>query len=255
MLENFFSIKKFNKIVVFGFFTSKGGVSKNEYFSLNCGQNGKDNRNNINKNINIALKKLGIENKNLKLINQIHSNKVFDINRINLNKNLFGDGLITKDKNISIGILTADCAPILIFDTKQTIACCLHSGWKGTLSNIVSKSIQKFRSNNVNEKDIIAVIGPCLGFKSYEVDKNFKLKFEKKNKSYLKYFKYKNKYKDYFDLRGIINYQLKKESIRNIYNIKKDTYSNKNNFFSHRRAVHQNRTNTGRMINIIALKD
>ena len=91
--------------------------------------------------------------------------------------------------------------------------------------------------------------------KYFEVDKKFKLKFIKKNNYYSKFFKYKNKNKDYFNLRGILNYQLNAEGISQIYNIKKDTYKNSDYFFSHRRATHQNKKFTGRMINIISFRD
>tara|TARA_B100000575_G_scaffold207868_1_gene169175 strand:- start:5225 stop:5992 length:768 start_codon:yes stop_codon:yes gene_type:complete len=255
MTKNYINLKRFNKIVDLGFFTSNGGVSKNEYTSLNCGISSKDNKNNILKNINIALKNLKIKHKNLKLINQTHSNKIYSIKKTNYNKKFYGDGLITKDKNIALGVLTADCAPIFIFDKKKTIVCCLHSGWKGTLANIVAKGIEKIKIYKINKKNIIAIVGPCLGYRNYEVDKSFKLRFIKKNKSYFKYFKSKNKSKDFFNLRGIINYQLKKEGIKYIYNINEDTYNHENKFFSHRRMLHQKKIDTGRMINIISLRD
>ena len=133
--------------------------------------------------------------------------------------------------------------------------CCLHSGWKGTLSNIIKKSINKFKEKKIKTYDIVAIVGPCLAFKNYEVDKNFKEKFIIKNNYYSRFFKSKNKNKDLFDLRGLINLQLKKEGIKNIYNIKRDTYDNSSLFFSHRRSTQQNKINTGRMINIIGLKD
>ena len=79
--------------------------------------------------------------------------------------------------------------------------------------NITKEGIKKIKNKKINKKDIIAVVGPCLGFKNYEVDKKFKSKFIKKNKILSKFFKPKNKNKDLFNLRGLINYQLKKEGI------------------------------------------
>ena len=143
----------------------------------------------------------------------------------------------------------------MIFDINEKIICSLHSGWKGALSNIVGKSIKILKSKKIKTNTIVAVVGPCLGYKNFEVDKKFKLKFIKKNKSYINFFKSKNKTKDLFNLRGLLNFQLKNEGIDNIFNIKKDTYKNSHSFFSHRRASHQNRMNTGRMINIISFKD
>ena len=254
-MQNFININKFVDIVNLGFFTSKGGISKGDFNSLNCSKSNDDKKNNVSGNIKIALNALGIEKKRLKLINQIHSNKIFFINNNNLNKDIYGDGLITENKNIALGILTADCAPIFIFDKKKSIVCCLHSGWKGALNNIVSKGIKKIKRKKIKSQNIIVIVGPCLGFSNFEVDKKFKLKFIKKNRSYQKFFKSKNRNKDIFDLRNLINFQISKEGIDNVFNIRKDTYKNSHIFFSHRRATHQNKIQTGRMINIISLRD
>ena len=254
-MQNFININKFVDIVNLGFFTSRGGISKGDFNSLNCSKSNDDKKNNVSKNIKIAINALGIEKKRLKLINQIHSNKIFFVNNNNLNKDIYGDGLITENKNIALGILTADCAPIFIFDKKKSIVCCLHSGWKGALNNIVSKGIKKIKRKKIKSQNIIVIVGPCLGFNNFEVDKKFKLKFIKKNKSYQKFFKSKNRNKDIFDLRSLINFQISKERIDNVFNIRKDTYKNSHIFFSHRRATHQNKIQTGRMINIISLRD
>ncbi len=253
MDKNFINLKKLNNNINFGFFTSTGGVSNGDYLSLNCSKSSNDKKINVKKNIKIALENLKIENKKLILINQTHSNKIFYINNKNYNNKFYGDGLITQEKNLALGILTADCAPIFIFDIKKSFVCCLHSGWKGSLINITAKCIKKLNNKKIKSQNIIAVVGPCLGFKNFEVDKNFKIKFIKKNYSYSKFFKYKNKNKDFFNLRSLINFQLKEEGVKNIYNISKDTYKNSHIFFSHRRATHQNKVNTGRMINIISL--
>jgi len=255
MLKNYHNLKKLEAFVNFGFFTSLGGISKGDYYSLNCNSKSEDKKINIKTNIKLALKKLGIERNRIKLINQIHSKKIFQINNINYKKKISGDGLITMEKKLALGVLTADCAPIFIFDIQKTIICCLHAGWQGTLSNIVNESILKLENKNIKKDNIIAIVGPCLGFKNYEVNKNFKMKFLKKNRSYSKFFKSKNNKKDLFNLRGILNYQLGKSGISEIYNINKDTYIKTNNFFSYRRSTHQKKIKSGRMINIISLRD
>ncbi len=255
MTKHYIDLKKLKDKINIGFFTSNGGVSKRNFYSLNCGINTNDSKNNIKKNINIALSNLDLKNKKLILLNQIHSNKVFIVNQNNSKKKLYGDGLITKDRNLALGILTADCAPIFIFDSNNSIICALHSGWRGSLLNIVEKSILKLKNRKINLNKLIAVIGPCLGLKNFEVDSSFKFKFINKNKDYKKFFREKNKNKDLFDLRGIINFQLKKAGICKIYNIKKDTYKYSKKFYSYRRITQQNKIDTGRMINIISLKD
>ena len=82
---------------------------------------------------------MGLQNKKLILINQIHSSKVVLINNSNINKKIEADGMMTSLNNIVLGVLTADCAPIFIYDNKNRFVCCLHSGWKGTLKNISKK--------------------------------------------------------------------------------------------------------------------
>ncbi len=255
MKKNFFNIKKIDNKINIGFFTSSGGVSRGIYKSLNCSSNTTDNKKHVLKNINIASKKLNLGGKKLKFINQIHSNKTYFINNKNYMKKFYGDGLITNEKNIALAVLTADCAPVFIFDINQNIICCIHSGWKGSLSNIIEKSVKIIRNKKIKRCDLTAVIGPCIGYDKFEVDKKFKDKFIKKNKFYSNFFKSKNKNKDLFNLRGLLNHQLYKEGVNNIYNISKDTYKNSHIFFSHRRACHENSTRTGRMINIISFKD
>ena len=251
--KNYYSIKKIEKEISFAFFSRNGGVSKGLYKSLNCSRSNHDKKANVKKNINICLENLKIKKK-LILINQIHSNSVLILNNKISKKNLLGDGLITNNKNLALGVLTADCAPIFIYDINRNYICCLHSGWKGALKNISEKAIKILINKKVNKKNINVIVGPCISYKNYEVEKYFKDSFLKKDNSYKNFFKYKNKGKDYFDLRGLINHQFKKIGVKNIYNIKKDTYSNQGQFFSHRRAMHQKKTETGRMLNIIAFK-
>ena len=171
-----------------------------------------------------------------------------------MGKKYSGDGLITSSKQIALGVLTADCCPIFIFDKNRKYICVLHSGWKGALKNIAAKSIGYFVKQKIIKKKIVVLIGPCLSFKNFEVSKDFKSKFISKNKKYSIFFKYKNKDKDLFNLRRLINYQFKELGIKHIYNINKDTFSNKRVFFSHRRESQKFR-DTGRMLNIIAFND
>ena len=143
--KNYFTHAKIKSFVRAGFFTRNGGVSKKENYSLNCSLNHKDTEINVKKNINICLKNLNIKKK-IKFISQIHSNKIIKINRKNIGKKYSGDGLITNNKQIALGILTADCCPIFIFDKNKKYICALHSGWKGTLKNIAAKSVEYFLS-------------------------------------------------------------------------------------------------------------
>ena len=243
-------LKKFNNIS-HGFFNKLGGVSTGIYKSLNCGVGSNDNKKNIKKNLKIISKKLSIKKK-IFLLHQIHSKKIYFIKKIS-KKKLFGDGLITNTKQLAIGILTADCAPIFFFDPKKKIIGAVHAGWKGAYKNIGKEMINYFKKKGSKSNDIFAVIGPCISQKNYEVKNDFRVKFLKQNSKNMRHFKLiKNKI--YFDLKGYIFKQLKSAGINNIETIKKDTFNPKNNFFSARRCLKNKINDYGRNISIIMIK-
>jgi len=250
-LKNFFFIKK--STLKHGFFTRLNGLSKKHFQSLNCGSSNNDDKKNVYANRSIAIKNLNLNKKKLILIKQTHSSKVIRITKNNLDKKIEADGVITSLNDVVLGILTADCAPIIIYDDKNKFVCNLHSGWKGSLNNISQKAIKLFNKYQIKTKNLTAIVGPCLGVKNYEVDKNFQQKFIKKNIKYAKFFRYKNKKKSYFNLRALINYQLSELGLKKIYNINRNTYSNDNLFFSHRRATNKGQKTTGRLINLVSL--
>ena len=244
------NLQKF-KNINHGFFNNLGGVSVGIYKSLNCGIGSNDKKKNVIKNLKIVSNKIGVKKKII-LLHQLHSNKIFFINKIS-KKKLLGDGLITNIKNIAIGILTADCAPILFYDPKKNIIGVAHAGWKGAYKKIGEKIINNFQKRGSKVNDILAVIGPCISQKSYEVKNDFKTKFLNQSQQNMKNFKtVKNKI--YFDLKGYIFNQLKKAGINNIETIKKDTFNQKNNFFSARRSLKKKNNDYGRNISIIMIK-
>jgi len=250
-LKNFFFIK--NSPAKHGFFTRLDGLSKKQFRSLNCSSSNDDDKKKVNENRLIAIKNLNINKKKLILITQTHSSKVIRITKNNLDKNIKADGMITSLNNVILGILTADCAPVIIYDDKNKFVCNLHSGWKGSLNNISQTAIKLFDKYQIKRKNLTAIVGPCLGAKNYEVDKNFQRMFIQKNIKYSKFFRYKNKKKSYFNLRALINYQLSELGLKKIYNINRDTYSSENLFFSYRRSTHKGEKTTGRLINLISL--
>ena len=250
-LKNFFFIK--NCPAKHGFFTRLHGLSKKQFKSLNCSSSNEDDKKNVNANRLIAIKNLNLNKKKLILIKQTHSSKVIRITKNNLNKKIVADGVMTSLDDVVLGVLTADCAPVVIYDNKNKFVCNLHSGWKGSLNNISQTAIKLFDKYQIKRKNLTAIVGPCLGAKNYEVDKNFQRMFIEKNIKYSKFFRYKNKKKSYFNLRALINYQLSELGLKKIYNINRDTYSSENLFFSHRRATHKGEKTTGRLINLISL--
>ena len=242
------------KIVSHGFFDSKGGKSKGIYKSLNCGIGSSDNPKNVKQNLKIVCQKLSVNYEKLFLLNQVHSSKLHFLNKNykKNNKKLTGDALITNQKKVIIGVLTADCVPILIYDNKLKIISAIHAGWKGAYKGIIKKVIKFLLKNGSESKNLVAAIGPCISQKSYEIKKDFKKKFLNQSIKNEIFFK-KNKNKTYFGLNKYVYYQLKSLGLKKIDIINKDTYNPKNNFFSARRSIHKKENDYGRNISIIMI--
>ncbi len=249
-----FYSKKFKKFknVNHCFFSRKGGFSKGIYQSLNCGKGSRDNKKNINKNLCLVSKKMKISQSKLLLMHQTHSNKVIIINEKNKkSKRFISDALVTKIKNFGLGVVTADCVPIILYDTKNQIIGCIHAGWKGASSGIIENTVKKFKKLNSNNK-IVASIGPCIGKKSYEVDLNFYKKFILKSKKNAKYFSKKNMNKRLFNLRKYVNDKLIKLNVK-VDHVNHDTFRENNRFFSYRKSQKLHEKDYGRCISIISL--
>ena len=235
------------------FFNRKGGKSKGIYKSLNCGKGSLDKKNYVNTNLIIASKKISKSSNKLVLLNQVHSNKYFFIKDNNSKKNkLIGDALITNKRKIILGVLTADCVPILIFDKKIKMISAIHAGWRGAYKGIINAVIKYFVKNGSESKNLIAAIGPCISQKHYEVQKDFKSKFFKQSRSNKIFFKNIGN-KTYFSLNKYVNYQLKSLGVKKIDIIDQDTYNPKNNFFSARRSIHKKENDYGRNISLIMI--
>ena len=240
------------KNIKHGFFNRAGGVSKGIYKSLNCGLGSNDNINNIRKNIDRVCKIIGCNKNNLILMSQIHSNIVHKVSKIP-DKKLKGDSLVTNRKGIALGILTADCAPILIYDPVNNLIGAIHAGWRGAYKKIVSNTLKKFKFKGSNFKDLIVVIGPCISKKNYEVKRDFFNKFITNEQSNKKFFNYKNN-KMYFSLSDYIKQNFLNLGVKNVEIIKKDTYKTSNNFFSARKSLKNKLNDYGRNISVIMIK-
>jgi YfiH family protein len=246
-------LSKFSEIS-HGFFNKNGGVSRGIYKSLNCGVGSKDKRTSIKKNLIIVKKKISKKSKEIFLVKQIHSNKfIFLSKNSNIkNRSIFADAIITEKKNFPIAVLTADCAPLLVFDKKRRMIAAIHVGWRGAYKGIIQKILKFMFSKGCKKEDITVAIGPCISMKNYEVKKKFEDSFIKKDKKNIKFFK-KKKNKIYFDLLNYAKKQVKLMQIKNINLINIDTFNEKNNFFSARRSLKLNHNDYGRNISIIVI--
>ena len=236
------------------FFSRKNGVSKGYYKSLNCGLGSNDNRSNVFKNLEFVSEKIACSRKSLITLDQRHTNQiVYFKDNIDVKNKLVGDAMVSQVKNVGIGILTADCAPILFYDPKKKIIGCAHAGWKGAFNGVIQNTVKKFNELNSNNKDIIAVIGPCISKKNYEVKQDLFNKFISKNSFNKKFFKKIGNGKFLFDLRNYINNELTSLNIENIENIEMDTFSEEEFFYSYRRSLHNKEKDYGRCISVILM--
>ena len=235
------------------FFNKLGGKSKGIFKSLNCGPGSSDIKKDILKNLKIVSDKIKAKNKKIILLNQIHSNKFHYINIYSkLNNKFEGDALITDRKKIPLAVLTADCAPVLIYDDSRKMIAAIHAGWKGSYKGIIKKVLKFMIKKGCSPNNITAAIGPCISSNNYEVREDLIKKFIKKDEKNIIFFK-KTKNKNYFNLNKYIYFQLKSLNIRKIDTINKDTFNTKNNFFSARRSISRNEHDYGRNISIIMI--
>ena len=235
-----------------GFFSRVGGNSDGIYKSLNCKFTIYDRYENVKENRFMAIKTLKLLPSNLCLGNQIHGNSIAVISKAP-KQNIEVDGFVTKVPGLALGILTADCAPLLIADKKKKIIGAAHCGWKGSLYGIIEETVAKMIEIGSKPQHLFAAIGPCLGPDSYEVSNDFIVDFKTRDSQSLNFFNNKKDNKSMFDLPGYIKYRLEKIGIKNINHINIDTYKNKNLFFSYRRSSHIGEKDFGCQLSVIAI--
>ena len=248
-----FYSKKFKKFkeLKHCFFSKKNGFSKGVYKSLNCGRGSNDNQINIRKNLFFVSRRMKVSRDRLILMHQTHSNKVIEIKKRNYKKKIKCDAMITRLKGIALGVVTADCVPIILYDVKNEIIGCIHAGWRGAYLDIIKNTVTKIKKMNSNCL-IYACVGPCIAQKSYEVDKIFFKKFLRKSRKNRKYFLTKNRNKKLFNLRKFVTDKLLEYKIK-VDQVNKDTYSEKSNFFSYRRSIKLVEKDYGRCISTVCM--
>ena len=238
-----------------GFFTRKGGVSKGLYDSLNLGAGSKDNKSNIEENRRIILGNLGVSK--LYTLYQVHSNKVItltendEFDKINID----ADALVTNVPNIAIGILTADCAPVLFVDYDNKIIGAAHAGRKGAVGGIIENTLEAMLDLGAQRQSIIATIGPCISQDSYEVGMALYEHIADYNAYNVNFFTPSSQSGHFmFDLPGYVRSLLIQTCIKQVNHINKDTYTEEELFYSYRRSCHRNEPDYGRQISAICLK-
>ena len=242
--------KKIDKKFSFCFCTRSGGTSKGNFFSLNCAFKKGDSKKNVEKNREIAKSYINSKKKII-LLNQVHSNRVVFID----NKKkipAYGDGMVTNRNDILLGILTADCAPIIILGKKNFGI--IHAGWKGTILGIIENTVKMFINSGDLIQDLVFLVGPHLKKKSFHIKKDFIEVLKKNHTDYLKLIHYKDN-SIFFDFSKFIEFKLQKLNVLNYSISNQDTFSNPKKFFSHRYYKNQGIENCGRQISLVGIKD
>ena len=233
----------------FCFFSKLGGVSKNDFFSLNCAYSKGDNDQNVKKNRQIACH--GFSQTKIIIPNQNHTNTVLEVKKEN-NIKLNSDGLISNRGDILLGILTADCAPIVILGKKQFAI--VHAGWKGLIDGIIENTIDKLLRCGEFIENLAVFVGPHLKKKSFEVKEDF-IEILKKKVNYFDNFIEKSNKCFFFDFSKLIEEKLKENKINNFQISDEDTFSNPEKFFSHRYSTINKIKKCGRQISLVGIKN
>jgi YfiH family protein len=244
------------KWVSHGFFTRRGGASGGIYDSLNCAYGSQDAPDAVAANREKVAESLDLKPENIVSVYQIHSNKVVTVNEPwPREKAPQADALITDKRGIGLGILTADCAPILFASKKKKVVAAAHAGWKGALTGIVEETVRNFSHFGVAPGDIAAAIGPCIGPESYEVKDDFKKPFMEQDAANEKFFRAGARAGHLiFDLPGYIADRLRKIGVGQVIDTRQDTLPNEAAFFSYRRTTLRGEKDYGRQMSVIAIR-
>jgi len=244
-----------NKTAKHAFFTRKNGVSEGIYRGLNCGAGSNDHSQSVVENKRRAMAAFDLSSDRLITVHQVHSADVVTIDELSdLSARPKADAMVSTHSGIALGILTADCVPILFADTTNKVIGAAHSGWKGSVSNIGAKVIEAMVALGAERHQIVAAIGPAIQKKSYEVGPEFPDPFLKLTPNHKRFFAPSERPNHFmFDLTGFVKEQLENENISAVDLIDNDTCSEEELFFSYRRMYHRNEADYGRQLSAISL--
>ena len=241
--------------ITHGFFTREGGFSSGIFSSLNCGLGSGDDIGVVAKNRAKVAHDLGVAHSYLVSAYQVHSADVLIVDTPLVERPKV-DGLVTNKRGLALGILTADCGPVLFADVKAGVIGACHAGWKGALFGVTDSTVAAMENLGATRKNIVAVLGPTISQKAYEVGPEFPRPFLEQDQAHAKYFMSSVKNGHYmFDLPAYLVARMKANGIGNVVDLSLCTYSDQQRFFSYRRSTHSKEKDYGRLISAIALQE
>jgi hypothetical protein len=238
-----------------GFFTRRGGCSTGIYASLNCGLGSRDEPESVARNRLHVATSLGLSAGELLTVYQVHSPTVVTVTspwtRDDTPK---ADAMATATPGVGLGILTADCAPVLFADGAAGVIGAAHAGWRGALGGVCEATIAAMAALGARADRIAVAIGPTISKANYEVGAEFHAAFLAESPGLDRFFTPSSRAgRHMFDLPGFIEHRLAAAGVASIERIDLCTYAGEEDFFSYRRATHRNEPDYGRQISAITL--
>jgi YfiH family protein len=228
-----------------GFLGRAGGVSKGLYSGLNIGLGSDDDRAAIMENRRLATEGV-LPGSELVTVHQIHSAEVVTVTGpMPLDQRPQADAMVTDQPNLLLGILTADCVPVLFHDPQANIIGAAHAGWKGALAGV---------TDNADRAAIACAIGPCIAQSSYEVDAGFRTRFLNADAANDRFFAPGKPGHFQFDIESYVAARLQGAGISEIDKLGLDTCAHEDRYYSYRRSCHRGEAGYGRQISLIGLK-
>lgn len=246
--------------LAYGFYGRQGGVSAGIYDSLNCGPGSSDRAEHVAQNRTLVAQHLGVPDQKISTLSQCHSALCFAIKEHVPEGNMRpeGDALVTDVAGLGIGVLTADCGPVLFCARKANgdpVVGAAHAGWGGALGGVLEETVSKMVHLGARLESIAACVGPCIHQPSYEVETSFCAPFIEKHEEAERFFMAGSKPGHLmFDLPGYIAYRLSLCGVGTVILTGYDTYAREQDFFSYRRATHRGESDYGREMSAIVIK-
>jgi YfiH family protein len=239
------------------FFTREGGVSDGLFGSLNCGFGSGDGPERVAENRALAMAALDLAPDRLITCHQIHSPDVVTVETPwRREDNPRADALVTRRRGVALGILTADCVPVLLADPAAGVIGAAHAGWKGALDGVVAATVAAMVGLGAAPGRMRAAIGPCIAQRSYEVGPEFPALFLAADAANADFFAPARRPDHFmFDIGGFVERRLIEAGIDAIQRAPCDTVAEETRFFSYRRACLKGETDYGRALSAIVLEE
>ncbi|QJU60043.1 peptidoglycan editing factor PgeF [Sphingomonas sp. AP4-R1] len=236
------------------FLGREGGVSTGIHAGLNVGLGSDDDRAAIAENRRRAVEAV-LPGATLATLHQVHSADAVIVHTpFGDDERPRADALVTRTPGLLLGILTADCAPILFADLEEGVVGAAHAGWKGALGGVTDATLSAMERIGADRSRIVAAIGPCIARASYEVDESFIIRFCEDDPENERFFADGRPGHWQFDLEGYVAARIAAAGVTRIEALGLDTYADEVRFFSYRRATHRGEPGYGREISLIGVR-